>query len=80
MLHETQTKIGVIALDANRLQVEIMKNGFTLGDISDFLGLTKVLTHRKLTDIKTLTIGEAIRLKELLELTDREASEIFLGA
>lgn len=57
-----------------------MKNGFTLGDISDFLGLTKVLTHRKLTDIKTLTIGEAIRLKELLELTDREASEIFLGA
>lgn len=73
-------KIGVIALDANRLQVEIMKNGFTLGDISDFLGLTKVLTHRKLTDIKTLTIGEAIRLKELLELTDREASEIFLGA
>lgn len=80
MLHETQMKIGVIALDANRLQVEIMKNGFTLGDISDFLGLTKVLTHRKLTDIKTLTIGEAIRLKELLELTDREASEIFLGA
>lgn len=80
MLHETQMKIGVIALDANRLQVEIMKNGFTLGDISDFLGLTKVLTHRKLTDIKTLTIGEAILLKEFLELTDREASEIFLGA
>lgn len=73
-------KIGVIALDANRLQVEIMKNGFTLGDISDFLGLTKVLTHRKLTDIKTLTIGEAIRLKELLELTDLEAIDIFLGA
>lgn len=73
-------KIGVIALDANRLQVEIMKNGFTLGDISDFLGLTKVSTHRKITDIKSLTIGEAILLKEFLELTDLEAIDIFLGA
>lgn len=67
-------------MGANKLQVEIMKNGFTMNDISDFLGLTRVLTHRKLSNIRQLTIGEAIRLKELLELTDIEAADIFLGA
>lgn len=69
-----------MALDANKLQTVIMNNGFTLNDISDFLGLTRVVTHRKLSNIKLLTIGEAILLKEFLELTNDEASSIFLGA
>lgn len=67
-------------MNANELYEIIMKNGFTLNDISDFLGLTKVMTHRKLSDIKLFTIGEAILLKEFLELTDEEAAFIFLGA
>lgn len=67
-------------MDANRLQTAIVKNGVALKDVSDLLGLTKVHTYRKLHDIKQLTIGEAILLKEFLELTNREASEIFLGA
>ena len=69
-----------MALDANKLQTVIMNNGFTLNDVSDFLGLTRVVTHRKLSNIKLLTIGEAILLKEFLELTNDEASAIFLGA
>lgn len=69
-----------LALDANKLQIVIMNNGFTLKDISDFLGLTRVATHRKLNDIKSLTIGEVILLKEFLELTKQEAIDIFLGA
>ena len=69
-----------MALDANKLQTVIMNNGFTLKDISDFLGLTRVTTHRKLNDIKSLTIGEVILLKEFLELTKQEAIDIFLGA
>lgn len=57
-----------------------MKNGFTLNDISDLLGLTKVLTYRKITDVKQLTIHEAIILKEFLELSNEESIDIFLGA
>ena len=70
----------ISALNANRLQTEIMKNGFTLNDISDLLGLTKVLTYRKITDVKQLTIHEAIILKEFLELSNEESIDIFLGA
>lgn len=68
-----------LALDANKLYEAIMNNGLTLNDISDFLGLTRVVTHRKLNDVKLLTIGEAILLKEFLELTKQEAIDIFLG-
>ena len=69
-----------MALDANKLYEAIMNNGLTLNDISDFLGLTRVVTYRKLSNIKLLTIGEAILLKEFLELTNEEAIDIFLGA
>lgn len=80
MLHNTQLETERLALDANELQALIIKNGFTLGDISDLLGLTKVMAQRKLTDIRLLTIGEVILLKEFLELTNTEAIDIFLGA
>lgn len=80
MLHNTQLEMERLALDANKLYEAIMNNGLTLNDISDFLGLTRVVTYRKLSDIKLLTIGEAILLKEFLELTNEEASVIFLGA
>lgn len=66
-------------MDANKLQVTIMKNGFTLGDISDLLGTTRIVTHRKLTDVKQLTIMETLIIKEFLELTNEEAIEIFFG-
>ena len=66
-------------MNANKLYEAIINNGLTLNDISDFLGLTRVVTHRKLSNIKLLTIGEAILLKEFLELTKQEAIDIFLG-
>ena len=67
-------------MGANKLQILIIENGLTINVISDLLGLTRVQTHRKLNDVKLLTIGEAILLKEFLELTNSEAIEIFLGA
>lgn len=71
---------GVIALDANKLHEVIVNKGLTLSSISELLRINHVATYRKLTDIKKLTIGEAILLKEFLELSDREAAVIFLGA
>ena len=70
----------MIALDANILLVEIIKHGLTLDDISNLFGISRVLTYRKLNDIKQMTIGEALLLKSTLELSDHEAASIFLGA
>lgn len=71
---------GVIALYANRLLVEILKSGLTIDDISNLLGTSRVSTHRKLNNINLLTIGEALLLKNILDLSDQEAAIIFLGA
>lgn len=71
---------GVIALNANELQRTIVKKGYTIRSISELLGLTMVNTYRKLSNVSKLTIGEAILLKNILELSDSEASAIFLGA
>ena len=67
-------------MDANKLQTMIIQNGITLKDISDLLGLSKAHTYQKLNDVKILTIREVIILKEFFELSDGEATEIFLGA
>lgn len=71
---------GVIALDANILLIEIIKHGLTVEDISKLLKISRVATYRKLKDIKLLTIGEALFLKDVLKLSDQEAAAIFLGA
>ena len=70
----------MIALNANILLVEIIKHGLTLDDVSNLFGISRVLTYRKLNDIKQMTIGEALLLKSTLELSDYEAAVIFLGA
>ena len=67
-------------MDANKLHEVIIKNDFTMDVVSDLLGLTMAHAYRKINNVKLLTIGEVILLKEFLELTNNEAIEIFLGA
>jgi hypothetical protein len=69
----------VIALNANKLQILVADKGFTYNSISKILGITKVATYRKLNNINAMTIGEAIILKNVLELSDVEAVDIFFG-
>lgn len=65
---------------ANKLKESIIKNNLTIKDISDLLGISKDSAYQKTSNVKQLTIREVFLLKEFLELTDQEASIIFLGA
>ena len=69
----------MIALDANKLEIKIMENGFTICDVSNLLGLNRITTYRKLSSISKLTIGEALKLKFFLGLSDLEAVDVFFG-
>ena len=71
---------GVIALDANLLVRKIIENGYTIGDISNLLGLSRNVLSKKLHNINRLTVGEARMLKYALDLSDAEAISIFFGA
>ena len=66
-------------MNANKLQILVADKGFTYKGISKILGITKVATYRKLNNINAMTIGEAIILKNVLELSDVEAVDIFFG-
>lgn len=70
----------VIALDANKLMVKIIEKGFTICSIATLLDIEKTTMRRKLNDTSKLTIREVMTLKNILELSDREAITIFLGA
>ena len=67
---------GVIALNANKLINKIVEKGFTICDISNLLGIQKI----RMNNVDSLTIGEVLALKNILELSDTEAISIFLGA
>lgn len=71
---------GVIALDANILKKTIDAKGFTISNVSELLGISKSDAYRKMKNVSELTVGEVFLLKITLDLSDVEASTIFLGA
>lgn len=61
----------VCALDANKLKVKIFEKSLNVDTAVDLC--------KKVCCDDAITIGDAIKLKELLELTNVEAIDIFLS-
>lgn len=61
----------VLALDANKLIFKIFEKSLNVD--------TAAAIYRQISGSRELTIGDAMRLKELLNLTDVEAIDIFLS-
>lgn len=62
----------------NKLKGKIVENGTNVEAVADFIGIDRSSMYRKLNNFDKITVGEAIKLKECLHLTDEEAIEIFL--
>lgn len=58
---------------------KILEKGIDLSKIARLLGIDKMTLYRKLTNYEPITIREAEILKDILDLTNLEALEIFLG-
>lgn len=59
----------VFALDANRLIDKIVEKGLNVTDA--------LFICNKIADQENLTIGDAMKIKEMLSLTNLEAIEVF---
>lgn len=57
---------------------KILEKGMDLTKIARLLGIDKSSLYRKLTNYEPITIREAEILKDILDLNDLEALEIFL--
>lgn len=69
----------MLALDATRLTLKILEKGLTSNEESNLRGIEVFSLCNKIYNRKDITIGDALKLKEALGLTDSEAIEIFLS-
>lgn len=65
-------------MNVNKLKGKIVENGLTIPELAKSVDIDRATMYRKLNNGDKIKIGEAIRIKRVLNLTDREAVEIFL--
>ena len=66
-------------MDANKLKTKLSEKGFSISTIAILIGVHNSLLHKKINGYEPITIYEAKCIKEILNLTNTEALDIFLS-
>ena len=66
-------------MDLNKLKGKIVEKGWNVEMLAERIGVERSSLYRKLNNFEKITIGEAKKITVALELTNEEASYIFLG-
>jgi plasmid maintenance system antidote protein VapI len=70
---------GVTQMKLNKLKAKIIERGLNVEGLADKVGMERSTLYRKLNNFEKITIGEAIRMKDALGMTESEATDIFLA-
>lgn len=63
----------------NKLKAKMVEKGVNVETLADKIGVGRASLYRKLNNFEKITIGEAIKMKSVLEMTDADAISIFLS-
>lgn len=66
-------------MKSNKLKGKIIEKGFTIEQVADATGVDKSTFYRKLNNFDKFTIGDSMKIRDVLGLTKEEACEIFLA-
>ena len=66
-------------MNVAKLRGKIVECGMNVEGLASKIGVDRSSLYRKLNNAEKITIGEASRMKEALEMTDAEALDIFLA-
>lgn len=66
-------------MNKNLLKAKIIEKGFSVETVADITGINRATLYRKLNEFEKFSIGEAMRIKKALGLTNQEACKIFLN-
>lgn len=66
-------------MDANKLKSRIKEKGFSISTIAILIGVHNSLLHKKIHGSEPMTIYEAKCIKEILNLSNEEALDIFFS-
>lgn len=61
------------------LRKKIEEAGASVSGVAAKMGIDRATLYRRMSDAQSFTIGEAIRIANILNLTHDEASLIFFG-
>lgn len=65
-------------MNIQKLKAKIVEQGLNVETVAERIGVDRSSLYRKLNNFEKITIGEASRIKDVLAMTNEEASEIFL--
>ena len=66
-------------MNINKLKGKIVEMGYNVETLAEKIGIDRSSLYRKLNNSEKITIGEARKLKEVLNLTEDEATSIFFA-
>ena len=78
-MHICNESIGGVVMNATKLKQKIHEKGFSVSKTASLIGISKSSLYEKINGTCQMTVGDAEKLKEILELTNSEASDIFLS-
>jgi len=66
-------------MNLNKLKGKMVEHERDAVWLADILGISRASVYRKFNDFETFTIGDALKIKEALPLSDADAIDIFLS-
>ena len=66
-------------MNINKLKAKIVEKGMNVETLASLVDIDRSSMYRKLNNFEKITIGEARKIASALELSDEEATKIFLG-
>ena len=65
-------------MDMNKLNAKIIESGMTIDEVAASIGISGLSLYFKMKRPMAMTVGDAIRLKNALNMSNQEAKDIFL--
>lgn len=65
-------------MNVKKLKAKMVERGLTVEKLGEKISIDRSSMYRRLATPEKITIGEALRMADALELTDEEACAIFL--
>ena len=63
----------------NKMKGKITENGYNMKTLSKELGMCEITLRRKINNKSEITIAESLKIKDILNLTDKEYTELFFN-
>lgn len=66
-------------MNINKLKGKVVEKEMNIETLANIIGIDRSSLYRKLNNSEKITIGEAVKMKDALSMSDDEAYEIFLA-